>query len=163
MRDGIQDYECLHLLEDKIQQLRAGLSPRVAALLDPAQRGREIAAGVVRTAEDYSNDPNVLYSAKRQLLDEILDLDQPPRLIVQTTPIEHSRVADGSSIDVHGWVEPGTRITINGTDIPVADDGLFLENIPLSSRRTITVEARRQNTRKQAVRRFLPLPEPARN
>ncbi len=72
-------------------------------------------------------------------------------------------MADGAAIDVHGWVEPGTRITINGTDIPVADDGLFLENIPLSSRRTITIEARGPDARKQAVRRFLPLPEPLRN
>jgi hypothetical protein len=161
MRNGIQDYECFRLLEDKIRQLRAGLRPRVAALLDPAQRGREIAAGVVRAAEDYSNDPNVLYRAKRQLLDEILGLDQAPRLIVQTNPMEHSRVADGTSIDVHGWVEPGTQITINGSAVPVAEDGLFLENVPLSSRRVITVEARGQNAGQQAVRSFRPLQETA--
>jgi hypothetical protein len=139
------------------------LAERVAALIEPSQRGVEIAAHVVRTTADYSNDPNVLYAAKRQIIDEILGLDQSPRLLVQTTPVEYSRVADGASIDVHGWVEPGTRITINGTDIPVADDGLFLENIPLSSRRAITIEARRQNAKKQAVRHFLPLPEPMHN
>ena len=42
------------------------------------------------------------------------------------------------------------------TDIPVADDGLFLENVPLSSRRTITVEARNQKEKKQVVRLFQP-------
>jgi hypothetical protein len=161
MRNGLQDYEYFRLLEDKVRQMKKAMTERVAALIEPSQRGVEIAAGVVRTAADYSNDPNVLYAAKRQTIDEILGLDQSPRLLVQTSPIEHSRVADGASIDVHGWVEPGTRITINGTDIPVADDGLFLENIPLSSRRTITIEAHRQTARKQAVRRFLPLPEPA--
>jgi len=161
MRNGIQDYEYFRLLEEKVRQMKKAMTERISALIDPAQRGVEIAASVVRTTADYSNDPNVLYAAKRQLIDEILGLDQSPRLIVQTTPIEHSRVADGAAIDVHGWVEPGTRITINGTEIPVADDGLFLENIPLSSRRTITVEARSQTAKKQAVRRFLPLPEPA--
>jgi hypothetical protein len=69
-------------------------------------------------------------------------------------------LADGGRDRLHGWVEPGTRITINGTEIPVAADGLFVENIPLSSRRTITIEARGQTAKKQAVRRFLPMPEP---
>ena len=163
MRNGIQDYEYFRLLEEKVRQMKKAMTERVSALLDPSQRGVEIAARVVRTTADYSNDPNVLYAAKRQLIDEILGLDQAPRLMVQTTPIESARVADGAAIDVHGWVEPGTRITINGTDIPVADDGLFLENIPLSSRRTITLEARSRTARKQAVRRFLPLSEPAHN
>jgi hypothetical protein len=160
MRNGLQDYEHFRLLEEKVRLMRKGMSERVAALLEPSQRGIEIAASIVRTADDYSNDPNDLYAAKRQLIDEILSLDRSPRLLVQTTPVEHSRVADGAAIDVHGWVEPGTRITINGTEIPVADDGLFLENIPLSSRRTITIEARGQTARRQAVRRFLPLPQP---
>jgi hypothetical protein len=140
-------------------QMKKGMSPRVSSLIDPRQRGVEIAAGVVRTTDDYSNDPNVLYTAKRQIINELLGLDQSPRLIVQTTPIERSRVASGASIDMHGWAEPGTQITINGTAVPVADDGLFLENIPLSSRRTITVEARNQKEKKQVVRLFQPLHE----
>jgi hypothetical protein len=163
MRNGIQDYEYLHLLEAKIRQIQGGMSPRVSSLIDPARRGREIAARVVRTAAEYSNDPNVLYAAKRQVIDEILGLDQSPRVIVQTNPLEHSPVADRASVDVHGWAEPGTRITINGTEIPVADDGLFLENVPLSSRKVITVEARNQNAKKQMIRHFLPLPGPAQN
>jgi hypothetical protein len=154
MRNGIQDYECLRLLEDRLRQMQRGWSPRVVALMDPARRSVEIAAGVVRTAADYSNDPNVLYAARRQLIQEILDLDRAPRLVVQTNPPEHSRVARGAAIDVHGWAEPGTRITVNGTEVPVADDGLFLENVSLSSRRTLVIEARHQTGDKRLVRRF---------
>jgi hypothetical protein len=163
MRNGIQDYEYLRLLEEKVRQMKKEMSPRVASLIEPSQRGVEIAASVVRTADDCTNDPNVLYAAKRQVIDEILGLDQSPRMIVQTNPMEHSRVAEGASIDVHGWVEPGTRITINGTDVPVAEDGLFLENVTLSSRRTITIEAQQRNAKKQVVRHFLPLHESAGN
>ncbi len=159
MRNGIQDYEYFRLLEEKMGQRKKGMSPRVSSLIDSRQRGVEIAASVVRTTDDYSNDPNVLYTAKRQIINELLGLDQSPRVVVQTAPIEHSRVAAGASIDVHGWAEPGTQITINGTAVPVADDGLFLENIPLSSRRTITVEARNQKEKKQVVRLFQPLHE----
>jgi hypothetical protein len=154
MRNGVQDYEYFRLLEDKIRQMKGGMSQRVSSLIEPPRRGIEIAASVVRTTDDYSNDPNVLYAAKRQIIDEILGLDQSPRIVVQTNPMEHSRVADNAAIDVHGWVEPGTRITINGTEVPVAEDGLFLENVSLSSRKTITLEARQQNAKKQLVRHF---------
>ena len=163
MRNGIQDYEYLWLLEDKVRQMRSGMSGRVSALVEPSRRSLEIAASVVRTTADYSNDPNVLYAAKRQIIDELLGLDRSPRMIVQTTPLERSRVADGASIDVHGWAEPGTRITINGAVVPVADDGLFLENISLSSRKTITIDARQENAKKQVVRHFQSLHESARN
>lgn len=154
MRNGIQDYECLRLLEDKLRQMQRGWSPRVAGLMDPARRSREIAAGVVRTVADFSNDPNVLYAARRQLLQELLDLDQPPRVVVETDPPEHARVARGAALDVHGWAEPGTRIILNGAEVPVADDGLFLENVPLSSQRTLVIEARSQTAAKHLVRRF---------
>jgi hypothetical protein len=163
MRNGIQDYECFRLLEEKIKQMKGGMSQRVSSLLDPSRRGIEIAASVVRTTDDYSNDPNALYTAKKQVIDEILGLDQSPRMIVQTNPMEHSRVAGNAAIDVHGWVEPGTRITVNGTEVPVADDGLFLENVPLSSHKTITIEARNQNAKKQMVRHFQSQGEPAHN
>jgi hypothetical protein len=143
--------------------MKQGMSPRASSLLEPARRGVEIATSVVRTADDYSNDPNVLYAAKKQIIDELLGLDQTPRLIVQTTPLEHSRVADGAAIDVYGWAEPGTRITINGAVVPVAEDGLFLENVSLSSRKTITVEAQQQNARKQVVRHFESLQGAVRN
>jgi len=154
MRNGIQDYEYLWLLEDKIRQSRSTVSQRVSSLIDPPRRGIEIASAVVRTTAEYSNDPNVLYTAKRQIIREILDWDQSPRVLVQTNPLEHSRVARDASIDVHGWAEPGTRITINGTDVPVADDGLFMDNIPLSSKQTIAVEATGQKASKRITRRF---------
>jgi hypothetical protein len=157
MRNGIQDYEYFWLLEDKIRQIKSSLSPRVAALIEPTRRGIEIAAEVVRTTADYSNDPNVLYAAKSRIIREILALDQSPRVLVQTTPLEHSRVANGASIDVHGWAEPGTRILVNGTELPVAEDGLFLENVSLSSKQTLTVEARGEKASKQITRHFATL------
>ena len=41
MRDGLQDYECLWLLEDKIRQIAASLSPQVAKMIEPTRRGQE--------------------------------------------------------------------------------------------------------------------------
>ena len=160
MRNGIQDYEYLWLLQDKVQQMKAGMSNRVASLIEPSQRSVEIATNVVRTTADSSNDPNVLYAAKRQVIRELLDLDQSPRVIVQTNPMEHTPVASNAAIDVHGWAEPGTRIVVNGRDIPVAEDGLFLENVSLS-KQTIIIEARNEKVGKRITRRFEALHGPS--
>ena len=87
---ALQDYECLRLLEDKIARIRATLSPRLQELIEPSRRGVEIASQVVRTYSDYTRDPAVLYAARRQAIEATVDLDESPRLIVQTNPLEHS-------------------------------------------------------------------------
>jgi hypothetical protein len=161
MRNGIQDYEYLRLLEDKIRQMRSRMSPRASAMIDLSRRGVEIASRVIRTTADYSNDPNVLYAAKRQIIDEILDLSKSPCVLMQTNPMEYSQVSGDASLDVYGWAEPGTTITINGTEVPAADDGLFLENVRISRRHTIVLDAQGRQSSKQIVRHFSILQEPA--
>jgi len=154
MRNGIQDYEYLWMLENKIDQIRRILSERAATLIEPSCRSIEIAAQVVKTMSEYSKDPNVLYSAKKQIIDEILDLDVSPKVIVHTNPLEHSTIANDCAVDVFGWAEPGTRIVINGTESPVAADGLFMENVGLSRNNMIVVEAEHEKGKKKIVRSF---------
>ncbi len=154
MRNGLQDYECLWLLQDRIDQIRATLSKRVSELIKPSRRGVEIASQVVETYTEYSKDPDVLYTAKRQVIDEILDLDRSPLVILQTNPLEHSRVANNCAIDVHGWAEPGTKIKVNGRQLPVASDGLFMEQLSPSREGTIVLEAESSKGQKTIVRRF---------
>lgn len=154
MRNGLQDYECLWLLEKKIKEIRATLSPRVAALIQPSRRSIEIATRVVRSYDDFTRDPSVLYAAKRQAIEETLDLDQSPRVLLQTNPREHSTMAADASVDVYGWAEPGTKIRINEHDVPVAADGLFLEEIRPSSDGTIELEAEKAGRKRTAAREF---------
>jgi hypothetical protein len=54
MRNGLQDYECLWLLENKISEMRITLAARAAALIDPRQRGVEIAAQVITDYHDHT-------------------------------------------------------------------------------------------------------------
>lgn len=154
MRGGLQDYECLWLLEDKIRQRRAALDPRVAEMIEPTRRSVEIASQVVRTYTDYSRDPEVLYAARRQAIEETLGLDASPGVILQTNPPEHSTVANDCGIDVHGWAEPGARLKINGHETPVASDGLFLAMVRASREGTITVEVENAKGRKTLQRKF---------
>jgi hypothetical protein len=153
MRNGLQDYEYLWMLEDKIAKMKAGLSERLS-IIDPSRRGVEIASQVVKTMSEYSKDPNVLYAAKRQIVNELLDLDRAPKLIVQTNPLEHSKVANDCAIDLHGWAEPGTKIIVHNRELPVAEDGLFMENVRLSRDNTIVVEAEHEKGKKTIVRSF---------
>jgi hypothetical protein len=154
MRNGIQDYECLWLLENKIAQIKATLSPRVAELIEPTRRGVEIASRVVPAYNDYTRDPEVLYAARRQAIEETLSLDQSPRVILQTNPLELSAVANDCAIDIHGWAEPGTSLKVNGRLTPVAPDGLFMAAAPPSQEGTIVLEAKSEKGRKTLVRKF---------
>ena len=154
MRAGIQDYECLKLLEDKIARLREELSPRAAEWIDPARRGVEIASRVVRTYEDFTRDPDVLYGARRQAIEEACDLDRAPRAVVQTNPPEHALLANDTAVDVHGWVEPGATVTVNGRETPVASDGLFFANGRASKDGTVTVVVQKGESKKQFDRHF---------
>jgi hypothetical protein len=153
MRNGIQDYEYFWMLEDKIRAMKTGLSERLS-MIDPSLRGVEIASQVVMTMSDYNKEPQALYAAKRQIIDELLALDRAPRLLVQTTPLEHSVVANDGMIDLYGWAEPGTKITVGGRELPVPPDGLFMENVRLSRDNTVVVEAELGQSKKTVVRSF---------
>ncbi len=154
MRNGLQDYECLWLLESKITELRAALPPRVASLIDRRQRGIEIATQVVTDYQLHTLDPEVLYQARRQAIEERLALEQPPKILLQTTPLEHSSVPEGCAIDVHGWAEPGTILRANGQSIPVAADGLFLAQLAPGADGRLVVQAESKSGRKELVRQF---------
>lgn len=156
MRNGLADYEYFWMLEDKISKIKAGLGERLS-IIDPSHRGVEIASRVVKTMSDYSKDPHTLYAAKKQIIEELLDLDRAPRVLVQTNPLEEQAVGSGCAIDLYGWAEPGTRITVQGTELPVAEDGLFMENVRLSRDNTIVVQAEHEKGKKTITRSFEPL------
>ena len=154
MRAGIQDYECLKLLENRIARIRTKLSPRAAALIDPARRATEIASQVVRTYSDCTRDPDVLYAARRQAIEEACNLERSPRVILQTNPPEHAILANDTAIDVHGWAEPGATVSVDGRETPVASDGLFFASGRAAKDGTITVVIRKGENKKQLNRHF---------
>jgi len=64
---------------------------------------------VIKNLNEYTHDPSTLYAAKHQVIEEILDLEKKPRLIVQTNPMEHTAIAGDCAIDLFGYTEPGTK------------------------------------------------------
>jgi len=154
MRNGIQDYEYLWMLEDKIRNVKDKLSERLSGMIEPGRRGIEISSRVVKEFHEYDKDPNALYGARKQIIEELLDLDKSPRVIVQTNPLEHSTIANDCAVDVFGWAEPETKIIVNGSELPVAPDGLFMYNVRLSKDNTVVINAEGKNAKKTIVRSF---------
>lgn len=154
MRNGIQDYEYLWLLEQKVRALKDSLGERFA-WIDPTQRGKEIAGRVVPGLAAHTTDPTVLYHAKREILQEIMDLNTHPRVYAQTVPLVHSTIKSRSAVEVYGWTEPGTTITINEEEIPVREDGLFMDLFSLFPKTNIiNIQASKNGQTKHIVRTF---------
>jgi hypothetical protein len=153
MRNGIQDYEYFWMLEDKIRKITAGLGNHLS-IIEPSQRGKEIASQVIKTMDAYTKNPVTLYEIKKQIINELLDLDKAPKILVQTNPLEHSTVANDCVIDVFGWAEAETKIVINGRKLSLSDDGFFMENVNLSRNNTIVIEAEHKKGKKNIVRSF---------
>jgi len=103
----------------------------------------------VNAPGDHRGDGWHLYPKKDGLLDS-LRWEQ----IIQTNPPEHSLVANNCSIDVHGWAEPGAKLKINGREVPVAADGLVVQETPPSREGTVTVEVENRQGRRSTVRKF---------
>lgn len=154
VRNGLQDCEYFWLLEDRIRRLKESLSERFS-VIDPAQRGVELATVAVHSFTEYTLDPPMLHDIRRRVLEEILALDDHPRLVVQTTPSEFTRLHTGGRIEVYGWAESGAELMINGREVPVDADGLFTRLVRLEpGRTTVDVQLRKDGREKQTTRRF---------
>ena len=68
--------------------------------------------------------------------------------------LEHSTIANDCAVDVFGWAEPETKIIVNGSELPVAPDGLFMHNVRLSKDNTVVINAEGKNAKKTIVRSF---------
>ena len=155
MRNGIQDYEYFRMLEDKICSLKDSLGSRFS-WIDPKQRSKEIAGQVIKGFAEHSDDPGVLYKAKMEIITELLDFDTSPRIYVQTDPAVNSSGDDLFTVGVYGWTEPGTKIVVNGIELPVSDQGLFLEQFILSRiNNVLRVKASNAIGSKEIVRPFI--------
>lgn len=155
MRNGIQDYEYFWMLENKIRALKDSLGSQFK-WIDPSQRGKEIAGRVVMDFAEHSDDPAALYNAKMEVIRELMDFNTSPRIYIQTNPKESATFTDASDVEVFGWTEPGTKIVINGKEIPVTKQGLFLDLFQLRSKTSsIIINASNPAGSKEIVRNFM--------
>lgn len=126
MRDGLQDYEYLWVLEQRLTELKARLGDD-GWWLDPRQRPEELCRRVVQSFYRYNRDPEALLTARALIADEIEGLDAEPLLFVQTSPSEHTEIPAGPRLmNIYGAATPGAVISVNGDEkLTVDDSGAF--------------------------------------
>lgn len=91
-----------------------------------------------------------------EIITELLDFDTSPRIYVQTDPAVNSSGDDLFTVGVYGWTEPGTKIVVNGLELPVSHQGLFLEQFILSRiNNVLRVKASNAMGSKEIVRPFI--------
>ena len=151
----MSDYEYFWLLEQEITQFKKELAPK-AFWIRPEQRGVEIASKVIRMTTEFTRDPKVLYAAKREALNEILDFRRSPVVYVQTDPLANSTIVFGQILlEINGWAESGTEITVNDKVVKVNADGEFRNVISLDpNRTTLKVTATKGPLSRTIVREF---------
>jgi len=154
MRDGLQDYELLRVLESRLASLKQSRADRTE-WLDPRQRPLELCRRVAASFYDYTRQPEVLLATRREAAREIEALGRSPLLFVQTEPCEGTAVPAGPRlINVRGIAEPKATVKINGA--PVSDvgaDGIFAAACFLS-RPEVIVEAVMDGKTRTVTRTF---------
>ena len=144
MRDGLQDFEYLWVLENELSKIKSRIG-KEAFWLDPCQRSLELCRRVAWSFHDYTRDSNVMFETRETIAREIEELQSEPLLVVQTSPPEGTVVPAGPrNIGVRGLVPPGAKITLNGKPIQnVRPSGYFLAAYFMPDKKptiTITVE-----------------------
>jgi hypothetical protein len=154
MRDGLQDYEYLRVLEDRLADLKKRLGGR-ADWLDPRQRPLELCRRVVTSFYDHTRRPEVLLATRRAIAGEIEALGQFPLLYVQTEPCEGTTIPAGPRlINVRGVADPGATVTVNGAAVPeLPADGAFAAACFLTGP-TVTVETTKDGKTRTVTRTF---------
>jgi len=155
-RESIEDFEYLCLLASKTEECRKRLG-KPATWLDSRRRAEELCRRVVPAIADCQTDPARILAARQAVAEEILALDQPPLLLVQTEPPDGTTVVEGPiAIEVRGLVEPGATVKVNGRAIAVSENGTFA----CRSGPQVRIEAEREGKKKTTVRSFPVRKEP---
>ena len=155
MREGLEDYEYLWLLEFKTRQILKKLGINEKSF--PAHfRSQEICSTLVKSLTEYITDPETFYSVRRLLASEISEIDRSPLILLATDPSTNTVLVTGPPITkVYGFVEKGTKIYINGKEVMVNPEGRFLKEIALSSSdNVVEVEAVLEGKKKILKREF---------
>ena len=131
MRDGLEDYEYLKLLEDEIKIVK-----RILGRIDMPfeRRSIEICRRIVENITSYPRNMEKLLEVREEIVKEILEIKKKPYILVLTEPPEYRMIVEGPAmILVKGICEKDAQIEVNGRSVKVRD-GYFATYIFLTRR-----------------------------
>jgi hypothetical protein len=116
MKEGIDDFDYLKILEEKIEGHCPGWGRR---------RVMEILSELVtKPPFDYVNDSSLLGMLRDRIGDEIEAIDQTPFALLNSTPAENAHTCL-TRLELSGLCEPGAEINVNGGEVVIAETGWF--------------------------------------
>ncbi len=155
-RDGLEDYEYLCVLEQRLMTLKKERGVG-AAFLQPHQRVEELVRKLAPDAIRYSRSPQDLRELRVAIAREIEDLDASPLLLVQTSPPEGTELGVGpATVIVRGVTDLEASVTVNAKGVKLDSQGFFAAHVfvtPTSPE--ITVVAEGGGSRHEIHRRFV--------
>ncbi|MBS7612274.1 DUF4091 domain-containing protein [Candidatus Bathyarchaeota archaeon] len=153
MRDGLEDYEYLKLLEEEILKVKETLGGR--ALKEPFERrALEICMRVVPSITGYVRDPDILMEVRRGIVENILEVKSRPLALVLTEPPEWKTIVSGPiTVIVKGVCENGSYVEVNGKPVEVRD-GYFSTYTYPTRNGEIVVKIMKDGFEKTVKRRF---------
>jgi hypothetical protein len=109
----------------------------------------------VKSLTEYTTDPVTLYSVRRLLAKEISCIDQSPLILLATDPWTNTELVTGPPVTkVYGFVEKGTKVTINGKEAIINPvDGFFLKEVSLSLSNNVVEVMAELNGKKKILKR----------
>ncbi len=157
LRDGLQDFEYLWVLEDRLRAIKNQFGED-AFWLDPRQRPLELCRQVVWSFHDYTRDPEEMLATRRAVAGEIEALQSEPLAVVQSSPPEGTVVPAGPRMVIlRGLATPGAIVHVNGDPVhKMRPSGCFTHFQFLSeSQPTITVRVEREGKTRTMKRTFI--------
>ncbi len=102
IRDGLEDYEYLKLLEALAETIQAGgpLTPEESAWLNSAQQLLAVPSNLVGSLTSFTRDPAVLENYRQQLASAIL----AGEALIPPTPGDHDHDGDVDHVDLAAFV-----------------------------------------------------------
>lgn len=133
MRDGLEDYECLKLLEEKICKIKKILGGK--ALRVPFERrALEICKKAVHSITEYTRDPDTFIKIREEVIREIIEAESRPLALVLTEPPEWKTIVRGPvMVIVRGSCESDSYVEINGKPVKLRDGYFSTYTYPMQS------------------------------
>jgi hypothetical protein len=165
-RDGLEDYEYLWVLGEKMKKLKAHFG-KAAEDFDPTRRGKELCNQLITSMHQINYDPVQFRKARAKIAQEIMETDMEPLALVWTFPLAETELTRGSAvIQVYGVTEPGTAVKINTNTrggikgIYVGEDGRFCSTVCFYQKTedpsilTLNIELSEKNKHRTITRTF---------
>ena len=153
MRDGLEDYELLKLLEEEIVAVKRRLGGK-ALELPFERRALELCRRAVPSITGYVRRPEELLEVREEVVREILEVRRRPLALVLTEPPEWRPLTWGPvMVLVRGACEEGCEVEVNGKRVE-AGGGYFATYAAPDRQGRVVVRVRKEGLEKSIVRRF---------